>query len=288
MKDDTAIQNLCLHTHNFFCDGKQDINTLIKNAVLQNVTQIGISSHAPIKIENKWSMSLDNIDNYVFEISEARKKYGSKIEIFTSLEIDYIPEISYPFDFFRNKMKLDYTIGSIHLVSHPETKELWFIDGPKDECVENMTRIFGDNVQFAVECFFAQTREMIRSQKPDIIGHMDKVVMNTGHLFDHNTLWYQNEIAETLKEIKKHGIIVEANTRGLYKGKWDDTFPSRSILQQCYEMDIPVTISSDAHHSSELLLSYDKVKRELREIGFKYIQGRKNKKWGNFPIIKTF
>jgi len=117
---------------------------------------------------------------------------------------------------------------------------------------------------------------------------MDKVVMNTGHLFDHNTLWYQNEIAETLKEIKKHGIIVEANTRGLYKGKWDDTFPSRSILQQCYEMDIPVTISSDAHHSSELLLSYDKVKRELREIGFKYIQGRKNKKWGNFPIIKTF
>ncbi|MCK5856719.1 MAG: histidinol-phosphatase [Bacteroidales bacterium] len=284
MKDDIALQNLCLHTHNIFCDGKEDINSLINNAVSQGITQIGISSHAPLKIKNKWSMELEQIDNYVIEIAQAKIKYHNKIEIFTALEIDYIKDKTYSFDFFRNKMSLDYTIGSIHLVSHPISKELWFIDGDKNNSVDNMNRIFDNNVRYAIENYFAQTREMIRSQKPDIIGHMDKVIMNIGHLFDPNSLWYRDEITKTLLEIKKHKVIVEANTRGLYKGKWNDTFPSKTILRQCLNMEIPITLSSDAHHSSELLLSYDKVRQELKEMGFMYLKGRINNKWGNFPI----
>ena len=284
MKDDLAIQNLCLHTHNNFCDGKQDINTLIKNAVNQGVTQIGISSHAPIKIENKWSMDYNHLDNYTLEIARLKKKYANQIEVFTALEIDFIPAYSYSFDFFREKMNLDYTLGSIHLVLHPQKDELWFIDGNKQECVTNMMRIFDGDVQYAVHCYFEQTREMIRTQQPDIVGHFDKVIMNTAHLFNLDAKWYTDEILKTLKVIKQFNCIVEANTRGIYKGKWDDTFPSYKVLQQCYDLGVPVTISSDAHHSDELLFAYEQTRQNLKEIGFSSLQGRKDEKWGNFPI----
>ncbi len=284
MKDDTAIQNLCLHTHNIFCDGIEDINMLINNAVLQGVTQIGISSHAPIKKENKWSMDIKQLENYKLEIEKAQIVYGNQIAIFKSLEIDYIPNNSYPFEFFRKKLKLDYTIGSIHLVEHPKSGALWFIDGDKKQSIENMNRIFNNDPQFAVQTFFAQTREMIRTQKPDIIGHMDKVIMNTAHLFDVSEAWYQKEIDKTLQEIKKHNVIVEANTRGIYKGKWAEPFPSYDILKKCKKLDIPITISSDAHQSKELLLAYETTRSRLKEMGFNYIRGRKNGKWGNFPV----
>lgn len=284
MKDDNLIQNLCLHTHNIFCDGKQDINILITNAIVQGVTQIGISSHAPIKIENKWSMAYKELDNYILEIEKCKVLFSNQIEIFTSLEIDYIPNKSYSFDFFRKKLKLDYTIGSIHLVAHSENNELWFIDGNKEVCIKNMNRIFNNDVKLAVSQYFAQTRTMIRSQQPDIIGHMDKVILNTSDLVDVEAEWYRNEITKTLETIKEAGTIVEANTRGIYKGKWKEPFPSIYILKQCYEMSIPVTISSDAHHSSELLYAYNETRQILKKIGYKFVQGRINDKWGNFPI----
>ena len=284
MQDESAIQNLCLHTHNIFCDGKQDINVLIKQAVNQKVAQIGISSHAPIKITNKWSMDIDKLDFYTSEIAELKKVYKSKIEIFTALEIDFIPHLSYPFDYFRRKMKLDYTIGSIHLVKHPSKEELWFIDGDKKTSINNMQRIFDGDVRLAVQSFYVQSREMIRTQKPDIIGHMDKVIMNTAGLFDVNEPWYQEEIDKTLNEILKQNVIVEVNTRGIYKGKWKESFPSFKILEQCCEMGIPITISSDAHHSDELLLAYPEMRQKLKEIGFKSLKGLINNKWGNFPI----
>ena len=284
MKDELPIQNLCLHTHNIFCDGMQDINTFVKNAINQGVTQLGISSHAPIKIQNKWSMVFNQLDNYVLEIEKLKEKYADQIDVFTALEIDYIPDLSYSFDFFREKMSLDFTIGSIHLVLHPKKKELWFIDGDKMKCVASLMQIFDGDVKLAIQSFYAQTREMIATQKPDIIGHLDKVIMNTYHLFDINAAWYQEEVRKTLNVIKSNNTIVEINTRGIYKGKWNDSFPSFQILQQCYDLNVPITISSDAHHSDELLLEYELIRTKLKTIGFKYIQGRTQNKWGNFPI----
>ncbi len=284
MKDEPSVQNLCLHTHNLFCDGTEDINTLINSAVSQGVKQIGISSHAPLKIPIKWSMEYNQLENYQSEIVDLKAAYRTEIEVFTSLEIDYIPNKTYSFDFFRKKLQLDYTIGSIHLVINHRNGQLWFIDGPKEQCIHNMNAVFEGDVKLAVKSFYAQSREMIRSQKPDIIGHLDKVIMNTRHLFDPSERWYQEEVHKTLEEIRAHHVIVEVNTRGVYKRKWKETFPSEIILQKCFDMRIPILISSDAHHAKELLLGYSDARKLLKQIGFRYQQGRINSKWGNIPI----
>jgi histidinol-phosphatase (PHP family) len=284
MKDDKSMQNLCLHTHNFYCDGKVTIEEMVESAINQGVTQLGISSHAPLKISNKWSMDINDLEKYAREIEKLKQKYRAQIDIFLSLEIDYIPEVSFPIDYFREKLNPDYCIGSIHLVKHPEQDELWFIDGDKDVCIENMNRIFNGDVQYAVQAFFRQTREMIRTQKPDIIGHLDKVIMNTGALFSASEQWYQDEVEETLELIKVQNAIVEVNTRGLYKGKWRDTFPSKQILNRCFEMDIPLVISSDAHHSSEIIGAYDRARKTLLELGFTHQWGRSAGGWKAFVL----
>lgn len=284
MKDDKSIQNLCLHTHNIFCDGKENIKTLINNAIILGINQFGISSHAPLKFPNKWSMNYDKLDEYRNVIRELKMDFEGRIQIFTSLEIDYIPNKTYSFDFFREKLSLDYTIGSIHLVQGPKEGELWFIDGNKENCISQMNQIFSGNVKHAVQQYYLQTREMVSTQQPDIVGHLDKVVMNTGHLFDTSEKWYQEEIKKTLEVIRANSVIVEANTRGIYKGKWKETFPSHQILQECFNMGVPVIISSDAHESKELLLGVEETRAVLKKIGYRFQQGRDNSKWGNIPI----
>ena len=284
MKDDNSIHNLCLHTHNTFCDGKDSIQNFVSSAIKQGVSQLGISSHAPLKSPTSWSMQLDKLQEYEKEIKRLKEKYLDEIDIFTALEIDYIPEHSFNYDFFKNTIELDYTIGSIHLVRNSEKDELWFIDGNKDVCLQNMNRIFNGDHKKAIQSYFAQTREMIITQKPDIIGHLDKVIMNTASLFSPNEAWYQDEIQKTLEVVKDNKVIVEANTRGLYKKKWNDTFPSTNILKKCFSLDIPIIISSDAHKTDELLGFYTLTRNRLKEIGFTKQKVRINNEWSNISL----
>jgi histidinol-phosphatase (PHP family) len=277
-------QNLCYHTHNIFCDGKNSIEELIQSAILKGVTHIGISSHAPLKIDNPWSLKLEKINEYAEEINRLKEKYSEKIHIFKSLEIDHIPGFTYSFDYFKTIIDLDYTIGSIHLVLNPSNNKIWFIDGDKATCVKTMLEIFEENHQLAVQSYYRQFRDLIETQKPDIIGHLDKVIMNTAAFFDENEPWYQEEITKTLECIAKNNAIIEINTRGLYKKKWETSFPSPPILLQANKMGIPIVISSDAHHTSELLGNYSQAIQIALQAGYTHHMKYENKLWIPIPI----
>jgi histidinol-phosphatase (PHP family) len=262
-------KNLCYHTHNFFCDGKNSIEEMIQYAVYQGVTHIGISSHAPLKISNSWSISKENLEDYANTIDNLKLKYKDKINVFKSLEIDFIPNLTFSFDYFKELLSLDYTIGSIHLVRNPENNQLWFIDGDQKQCHKNFNTIFNSNIKHAVASYYNQMREMVKTQQPDIIGHLDKVVMNTAnHFFNENDQWYIDEVVETLEVIKKNNSIIEINTRGLYKNKWETSFPSPAILKIANNLKIPIIISSDAHHTSELLGSYENAAIIAESCGY--------------------
>jgi len=274
------LKSLCYHTHNFFCDGKNSIEEMVYSAVLLNIKHIGVSSHAPIKISNKWSISYQQLENYILEIEKTNEKYSNKIKVFKSLEIDYIPGYTYSFNHFSELMNLDYTIGSIHLVLNKSNNKLWFIDGNKEECQNNFKTIFSSNIKEAIASYYSQIREMIITQKPDIIGHLDKVVMNTaGEFFNESEDWYQEEIRKTLIVIKENNAIIEINTRGLYKNKWHTSFPSPSILKMSNKLGIPIVISSDAHSITELTASYDIAEKIAFDAGYKHQMMFENGKW---------
>ena len=243
-----------------------------------------------LPFENAWTTKEERIDEYFNTLDYLINKYKNQINIFRSLEIDYIPGITKSFNELRNLYKLDYTIGSVHLVNnYTNPGNLWFIDGPDKKFIEGLSEIFQGNIEKAVGCYYRQIQEMISTQKPDIIGHIDKIKMNNkNRFFSEDEKWYKDLVKETLKSINlksnNQKSIVEVNTRGIYKKRTDSLFPSTGILEQCYMLKIPITLNSDTHKPEELTNCFDESVQLLKDIGFKGIHILNDGNWKLKPF----
>ena len=258
------------HTHTRFCDGADEPERYVEEAVKQGFESLGFSAHAPLPYDNPWSLKSNEIEKYKNEILRLKDKYADKINIFISLEADYIPDLSTPHSVFRNNIGLDYLIGGVHLVKKKNSDKLWFIDGSKVESYdEGVKDIFNGNIEEAVGAYFSQITEMVKTQKPDIIAHFDKIKMhNRDRYFLESDAWYKKLVNQSINVIEWSGCIVEVNTRGLYKKRSDSFYPSRHILELCYLKKIPVTLSSDAHKPEELSLFFNEAVELLKDVGF--------------------
>lgn len=261
------------HTHTTYCDGKSTAEEMVLRAIELGITAIGFSSHAPLPKKEVWSMAQNGLADYIAELESLKQKYKSQIQIYLSLEIDYIPNVTKSFHDFKREANLDYTIGSVHLVKAGAESEFWFLDGPDTNYIHGIEVLFDGDAQKAVTTYYKQVIEMIETQKPDIIGHIDKVKMNNkGRFFSEQDAWYIDLLDKTIRIIKKSGAIVEVNTRGIYKGKSESFFPDSYFLKECKKNSIPITISSDAHHIDELVAGFDLAKALLKEIGFETVR----------------
>jgi histidinol-phosphatase (PHP family) len=287
-----------LHTHTRFSDGSSEPEVYIQEAIRQGFSVLGFSDHTPVPFENKFALSEENLPVYCDTILALKKKYagdqpgpGNKgvsrdllppgtsnssgmnpfPEILLGVEIDFIPGMTRPFSSYRELFDLDYTIGSVHLVRNSEAGGLWFIDGPDISIYdEGIQKMFAGNGRHAVTAYYRQIQEMISDHNPDIIGHMDKVKMyNRGRYFSESDVWYIDLVDETLGLISESGAVVEVNTRGLYKKRSDTLFPGPEILKKILKLNIPVTISSDAHKPEELSFLFEEARSALRTLGFK-------------------
>lgn len=268
------------HTHSHYCDGKGTMLDYLKAANEQGVGHIGFSSHAPLPFPCNWCMRKEHFGDYLSEIAEAKKKFPG-LEVYTGLEIDFIPGIIGPADFSG---KLDFTIGSIHFVGRTDIR-FWEIDNTLDVFKEGLDKIFKGDLRAAITEYFNLTREMVRMSQPDILGHLDKIKINAKNFsFDESEPWYVAEVEETLKALRGTETIIEVNTRGLYKKKSDNTYPSPWILERILDYNIPVTISSDAHHPEDLTREFEATSSMIRDIGFKEVSVLKSGMWKNVPL----
>jgi histidinol-phosphatase (PHP family) len=217
---------------------------------------------------------------YLADIATARKTHPD-LEVYAGLEVDYIPRVIGPAGF---QASLDFTIGSIHFVGRFDNT-WWEIDNTVEVFSEGLERIFQNDVRAAVSEYFNLTRGMIRESRPDILGHLDKIKINAKKFsLDESEPWYVSEVEETLRTVRGTKTIIEVNTRGIYKKKSDTTYPSPWILERILHEDIPVTISSDAHHPEELTREFQSTHELMKQIGFKYISVLKNGIWKSVPL----
>jgi histidinol-phosphatase (PHP family) len=258
-----------LHTHTRFSDGSSEPEDYVKEAIRQGFHTLGFSDHSPVPFENTFAIRKEKLDDYVNTVTGMRDRYPS-LQILLALEMDYIPGMTKSIDSYRKLYPFDYFIGSVHLVKNPDTGELWFIDGPDISIYDNGLReFFSGDVRKAVTTYYRQVQEMVVTQKPDIIGHLDKIRMyNRGRYFLESDPWYQSLVDETLRTIRDEGCVVEVNTRGIYKKRSDALFPGPAILEKINKLNIPVVISSDAHKPQELSMGFDDAGKLLVELGF--------------------
>ena len=256
------------HTHCFYCDGKSTLEEHVREAEKLGLLQLGFSSHAPVPFENNFAISEEKLPEYIREIENLQPK--TNVRLLKSLECDFIPDMTVDFAERQSVNGLDYVIGGVHLVRSPHGDGLWFIDGPKQEIYdEGLRNLFDNNIRLAVTTFWEQTFEMLETQKMDIIAHFDKIKMhNRNRFFTEDEPWYKVLADKAIQLIKRHDVIIEVNTRGLYKKRSDSFYPSTELLMKARKADIPVLISSDAHKADELMLFVPEALAELERCGY--------------------
>ena len=259
------MQLFNLHTHSIFSDGKSTAEEVVQEAIRQGLKILGFSDHSPVPFENSFAIKNNEVNNYITTIKSLKEKYKDQIDIYCSMEMDFIPGIVKDFKKTKEELNLDYMIGSVHLVGN-NIDRLWFIDGSKVETYdEGLFKYYDGDIKKGVKAFFHQYNEMIETEEFDIVGHFDKIKMhNRDRYFREDEKWYRDLLMETLTLIKEKNLIVEVNTRGIYKKRSNDFYPSTWVFPIMREMNIPVIISSDSHKAEELTMCFKEAEEALR------------------------
>lgn len=275
------------HTHSSYSDGSNSPEDYIIEALNQKFKGIGFSEHSVLPFANEFALQPDYEINYCDEISRLKEKYKGELEVLMALEADYIPGLNESFAELKERLSLDYIIGSVHLVGNfPKRDQLWFIDGPKYEIYdEGINRVFEGNARKAVTAYWHQVNHMIENEEFDIIGHLDKIKMhNKNRWFEEDETWYQSLVDETIDLIAQKDLLVEINTRGIYKKRSNDLFPNKEIMRKLNKKSVRIVLSSDAHHPSEISLGFMEALDTIKECGYSNLWVYSDLSWVETPI----
>jgi histidinol-phosphatase (PHP family) len=165
-------------------------------------------------------------------------------------EVDYLPGF---IDKLVLEANVDYLIGSVHFI------DKWGFDNP-----EFIGEYKNKNIDDIWQEYFEAIKEMANSGKFQIVGHLDLIkVFNFLPKKDIRLI-----AKDAISAIKKANMAVEINTAGFRKPV-KEAYPSKLLLQMCYELDIPITFGSDAHKIEQIGYKYQDAVAFAKEIGYK-------------------
>ncbi len=276
------------HIHSTGSDGKMTPEEVVKEAIAAGIHYMCFTDHynQPAHVDPDWNTEEFHSLEYVKEIRRLQKKYQGIIDISFGAEFDWLEKYQNWIKAEIAKKDYDYALGSIHL--------LWIngryysLDNGRDGKQEwlDVAGLFG-GVKNLVKEYYRQIRLLAKSELYDCVGHLDLVKMynSKGDLFSEKESWYQEEIKQTLDEIKNANMAIEINTRGLVKVTAVQ-YPSFWILKEAKKRDIPLTIGTDAHSPNDLNLELEKAYKLAKRAGYKEIVIFKSRKKINIPLEK--
>ncbi len=256
-----------LHTHTAYCDGKNTIEENILYAIDKNFISLGFSGHSYLQFD-KAAMSRENTIKYFEDIKKFKEIYKNKIQIYSGIEADYYSNLNKNTD---KEMMLDYRIGSVHFIKDDENN-YFSIDASKQNFV-NTLKHFG-NIKEVVLRYYNNLIDMINTQKPDIIGHLDlirKYNFNKEY-FTEEEDWYIEKLNEVLEVIKKSSSIVEINTKKMNKDNLNAHYPNTDTIKKLLKLNIPIIINTDAHSANSLDYFYYEMIEKLKTLGYTKIK----------------
>lgn len=262
-----------LHTHSFYCDGKNSPEEMVLAAIKNNFNSLGISSHGPVYEDNDWNINHDKIEEYIEVVNSLKEKYKDKIEIFLGMELDYIPGIGFTEQCESLIKRLDYYIGSVHYLGTFNNGVMWTVDYNIDELLRGLDESFQGNIRKAVETYYATIAEMAEKYQPPIIGHLNLFNKNNKNniLFDESEDWYIKAVQNCLDVIKNTSSVIEINTGGIARNYTKEQYPSTLILKMVKERNIPIVINSDAHTMDAIDCKFNEMYKLTKDLGFEHL-----------------
>jgi len=239
-----------LHNHTTRCNhAKGSMASYIERAIELGIDTYGFSEHAPMDFDEYYRLNFNEMSLYESDVKDLKEKYATQIKILLGYEVDYLK------GHMDNRVlnaNVDYLIGSIHFLGEWGFDNPEFIDEYKNRNIDDIWQEYFNNIE-----------SMAKMGRFDIVGHLDLIkIFNFMPKKDIRLI-----ATPALKAIKKSNMVIELNSAGLRKPT-KEIYPSPLLLELVYELDIPVTFSSDAHAIGQVGFKYDEVIKLAKSIGF--------------------
>ena len=255
-----------LHNHTTLCNHAEGtVEAYVQEAIKQGIDVYGFSDHAPMDFDPKYRMSFEQMATYKKWVMDAKVKYTDKIEVLFGYEVDYLPG---HMDKRILEADVDYLIGSVHFINE------WGFNNP-----EFIGHYKHEDIDVIWQKYFDLIEQMAKTKLFDIVGHIDLI-----KVFKYMPKRDIVEIATpALQAIKEADMVLEINVAG-YRKPCAEPYPSPSLLKAAFELNIPITFSSDAHKPEQVGLFRKEAEDLAKRVGYKKCIYFKNRK----PILVDF
>ena len=195
------------HTHNRWCDGQAEVAAVVEAALAAGLTQIGISSHAPVPFRAGYALPLDRLDAYRAAVLAARDIYRDRITVVLGLEIDALPELR-PFNAAILARGFDYAVGSVHFQRTDDAGEPWPLDRSAARFAALLRARYDGDIRALVEEHYALIAALGDYPGVSMVGHIDrgvKLFNADDRFFREDEGWYRAAVDGALGALAAGG-----------------------------------------------------------------------------------
>ena len=251
------------HLHSSFSeDCNISMEEMIQAGILKGLTEMCFTEHNdfdyPKKNDSDRDLFLLNVDSYLYELLNMRKKYAGQIKLLFGIEIGLQESCLRQNIVLSKSHDFDFIIASSHLCHREDPYYSSFWEG-KDTGT----------------CYRLYFEEMLSNIKSflgfDVYGHLDYIARYAPPETDRFLYAdYRDIIDEILKTLIAGEKAIECNTSGLRK-PLNATNPCPDILRRYRELGGEIiTVGSDAHFPEDIAADFETAAEILKSCGFQY------------------
>lgn len=272
------------HSHCSFCDGKAPMEAFVEAAVKEGFIAYGISSHAPLPFQTRWTLDKEAVPAYLEEAGRLKEKYRDRIELYVGMEIDYLNREQNPASAYFRQLPLDYRIGSVHLVYTPEG-EIVDTDTHPENFKHILSTYFRRDLKLLVSAYFEASMQMVELGGFDFVGHANKIGYNVTQCEEGfaESEWYRSKLADLFALIAEKDGMVEVNTKAY--GTKGCFFPDIKDWAYIKQWNLPIVVNSDAHLPEMVNAGRYEALNLLKAAGFNTVRQLVEGKWQDTEIV---
>jgi len=258
------------HTHTILCDGSDEPEQVVTQALAYGFTQLGFSGHMDPDIRM-------NFPQYKAEVLRLREKYRDRIDILLGVELDTLyadPSCA---------MEAEYVIGSTHFIDLPTTENL-SVDFSEEMLEKTAKEFFSGDYYALAKAYYETEAKVCDRFRPTFIGHFDLVTRfnDAMHFLDESDPRYIGPAMETLEYLaREKNVPFEINCGAVNRGRKKEFYPNHFFLKALRDFGGEIFISSDAHQKELLNGAFEEAVREAIACGFTHTNILKHDGNGN-------
>ena len=255
-----------------FCEhASGTLRETIEAAATAELRVYGLTEHAPrsdarFLYDSERAKGYDverlheEFEAYSRESLRLQRHMRGSLEILRGFETEAVPASSYLESMLalRREHKFDYLVGSVHHVR----------DIPIDETPQHFREAVAacNGLEPLMERYFRLVEEMIRSVRPEIVGHLDLPKLHAPRGADLCTPKIRRAAEAAIEAAKAHSCILDLNTAGWRKGL-PEPFPSPWLVRLAAEAGVDFCFGDDSHAPSQVGYGLGRARQYLLDHG---------------------